>query len=292
MANESALARIVTSTLFRRTIYGPQELFYADLYASRRTGCRGQLGLPGARDQHTGCVGAYLAEHDLFDFLLFSLPDNDAYSHRNGPHAQVTSIAAADRQIERLMHAAGGPDEFLETHAVVVCSDHSQAPVEERIRLDQAFADYDVATPSPSRSIGAEIALSPAQRSAMIYALDPDRAEQVVERAIDTACDVQGVDLVMFLADRDAAEPEAVIRGHRGELRFTAGGELVDRRGGRWSVDGDLVGTAGRDPGRPLSQHRVPRRPEPGVVGAALPQRRRGAAVGGTQLRVRGLGRL
>jgi hypothetical protein len=238
VANESALARIVTSTLFRRTIYGPKELFYADIYASRRTGCRGQLGLPGARDQHTGCVGAYLAEHDLFDFLLFSLPDNDAYSHRNGPHAQVTSIAAADRQLERLMHAAGGPEEFLENHAVIVASDHSQAAVEERIRLDHAFSDYDVATPSPSRSIGAEVALSPAQRSAMIYALDPDHAEGVVERALDTACEIEGVDLVMWLADGD--EPEAVIRGHRGELRFQRDGELTDRRGGRWSVEGDL----------------------------------------------------
>jgi predicted AlkP superfamily pyrophosphatase or phosphodiesterase len=236
VANESALARIVTSTLFRRTIYGPQELFYADLYASRRTGCRGQLGLPGARDQHTGCVGAYLAEHDLFDFMLFSLPDNDAYSHRNGPHAQVTSIAAADRQIERLMHAGGGPEEFLDNHAVIVASDHSQAAVEERIRLDQAFADFDVATPSPSRSIGAEIALSPAQRSAMIYALDEDHPERVVSRAIETVSELEGVDLIMSLADG-----EAVIRSRRGELRFTPGGELVDRRGLRWSVDGDLA---------------------------------------------------
>ena len=227
VANESALARIVTSTLFRRTIYGPQELFYADLYASRRTGCRGQLGLPGARDQHTGCVGAYLAEHDLFDFLLFSLPDNDAYSHRNGPHAQVTSIAGADRQIERLMHAAGGPEEFLETHAVIVCSDHSQAAVEERIRLDQAFADYDVATPSPSRSIGAEIALSPAQRSAMIYALDPDRADQVIARAIETRRRGRRGRLGHVPVRPRRGPPEAVVRGHRGELRFTAGGELA-----------------------------------------------------------------
>ena len=139
---------------------GPQELFYADLYASRRTGCRGQLGMPGVRDQHTGCVGSYLVEHDLFDFLLFSLPDNDAWSHRNGPHAQVTSIAAADRQIERLMHAGGGPERFLEDHAVVVTSDHSQALVEERIRLDLALADFHVATPSASaigrRGAGAE----------------------------------------------------------------------------------------------------------------------------------------
>src|SRR5581483_3774132 len=54
VAQESTLARIVTSTLFRRTIDGPLELFYADLYASRKTGCRGQLGMPGLRDQHTG----------------------------------------------------------------------------------------------------------------------------------------------------------------------------------------------------------------------------------------------
>ncbi len=235
VANESALARIVTSTLFRRTIDGPRELFYADLYASRKTGCRGQLGLPGARDQHTGCVGAYLEERDLYDFMLFSLPDNDAYSHRNGPHAQVTSIAAADRQIERLMHAAGGPDEFLETHAVVVCSDHSQAPVERRIQLDLAFADFDVATPSPSRSIGAEVALSPAQRSAMIYALDPERTESLVERSIDAVRDLEGVDLIMTRRG-----DEAVVRGRRGELRFTPGGDLADLRGEHWHVEGEL----------------------------------------------------
>src|SRR6201996_9058256 len=199
VAQESALARIVTSTLFRRTIEGPQELFYADLYASRRTGCRGQLGLPGARDQHTGCVGAYLVEHDLFDFMLYSLPDNDAYSHRNGPHAQVTSLAAADRQLERLFHAGGGADQFLSEHAVVICSDHSQAPVEERIRLDLAFADFTVATPG-ARGTGPEVpapevALSPAQRSAMIYALDLDHREEIVRRSLDAIADIEGIDL-------------------------------------------------------------------------------------------------
>jgi predicted AlkP superfamily pyrophosphatase or phosphodiesterase len=237
VANESALARIVTSTLFRRTVKGPRELFYADLYASRRTGCRGQLGLPGARDQHTGCVGAYLEEHDLYDFMLFSLPDNDAYSHRNGPHAQVTSLAAADRQLERLMHAAGGPQAFLDTHAVIVCSDHSQAAVESRIRLDLAFADFDVATPSPSRSIGAEVALSPAQRSAMIYALDEDHREAIITRSVRAVSELEGVDLIMFHGEAG----EAVIRGHRGELRFSPGGELSDLRGERWSVEGDLA---------------------------------------------------
>jgi hypothetical protein len=33
---------------------------------------------------------------------------------------------------------------------------------------------------------------------------------------------------------------EAVVVSERGELRFTAGGELTDERGGTWSVDGSL----------------------------------------------------
>ncbi|MDE3133635.1 MAG: alkaline phosphatase family protein [Acidobacteriota bacterium] len=247
VAQESALARLVTSTLFRRTIFGPQELFYADLYASRRTGCRGQLGMPGVRDQHTGCVGAYLVEHDLFDFLLFSLPDNDAWSHRNGPHAQVTSIAAADRQLERLMHAGGGPGRFLEEHAVVVTSDHSQALVEERIRLDLALADFHVATPSASASLGAELALSPAQRSAMVYALEPERRDELVARVVAAVAELEGVDLTMWLRDPDGAEPEAVIRAPGGaELRFTPGGAVADLRGERWSLEGDLSVLAAR----------------------------------------------
>jgi predicted AlkP superfamily pyrophosphatase or phosphodiesterase len=241
VSNETALARIVTSTLFRRTIDGPRELFYADIYASRKTGCRGQLGMPGIRDQHTGCVGAYLVEHDLFDFLLFSLPDNDAWSHKNGPHSQVTSIAGADRQLERLMHAAGGPDKFFEDHAVIVTSDHSQASVEERIRLDKAFEDFDVATQSQSRSIGAEIALSPAQRSAMVYALDAEHRDELVERSVEAARKLHGVDLIMWLADDD----EAVVQSGFGELRFTAGGELADHRSRLWSNDGELATLSG-----------------------------------------------
>jgi len=234
VSNETALARIVTSTLFRRTIDGPRELFYADLYASRKTGCRGQLGMPGIRDQHTGCVGAYLVENDLFDFMLFSLPDNDAWSHKNGPHAQVTSIAGADRQLERLMHAAGGPEAFLEEHAVIVTSDHSQAAIEERIRLDRAFAGFDVATRNATRSIGAEVALSPAQRAAMVYVLDPERREQVLARAVAAVRELDGVDLILWRAGEEAA-----VVSRRGELRFAPGGELEDERGRRWSVAGE-----------------------------------------------------
>src|SRR3954462_15248722 len=223
VANETALTRLA-SAVFRHAIYGPKEFFYADLFSSRRTGCRSQLGLPGVRDQHAGCVGSYLIENDLFDFLLLSLPDNDTHSHKNGPSAQVASLAQADKQIERLMHAAGGPDAFLEEHAVIVCSDHSQSQVEQEIDLFQAFDGFAVqpASRAKARTVEAEIALCPASRSAQGYVLDRDDEADLIARAERTLLELDGVDLVM----RDTGHPdgEAAVRCKRGdrtlEVRF------------------------------------------------------------------------
>jgi hypothetical protein len=236
-AVETALARLATQ-VFRKPVNGPREFFYADLFSSRRTGCRAQLGLPGVRDRHAGCVGAYLVEHDLFDFLLLSLPDNDTHSHRNGPYAQVASIAEADRQIERMMHVAGGPDAFLEEHAVIVCSDHSQSKVEAEIDLFTAFDGFDVLPSDASKPDAAELALCPGSRSAQVYVLDRDRERELVPRIVRTALALEGVDVVMHLTDHP--DGEVAVHTGRGELRFTHGGGLTDLRGARWGVDGDL----------------------------------------------------
>jgi hypothetical protein len=249
VSDETALTRIA-GAVFRHAVYGPKEFFYADMFASRRTPCRSQLGLPGVRDQHSGCVGAFLVENDLFDFLLLSLPDNDTYSHKNGPYSQVTSLAAADRQIERMMHAAGGVDAFLEDHAVIVCSDHSQSQVEEEIDLFAALADFAVlpaggAVRDPEGE--ADIALCPNSRAAQVYVLDPDRRGSVVKRVEDRLLELEGVDLVLSLTDHP--DGEASVRSERGELRFAPRGDLVDRRGERWSVEGDrsVLGLTVRD---------------------------------------------
>src|SRR5918997_879414 len=177
----SVYRRIAEAAQFRHPVYGARELFYADLFDSRNTGCTSALGMPGQRDRHTGCVGAYLAEHDLFDFLLFSLPDNDTHSHKAGPEGQVVSIAEADRALERIMHVAGGVEAFLEDHAVIVMSDHSQTKVEEGVNLADAFADARVLTPADPAPTEAELAVCPAARSAMVYVLDESRrGEQAV----------------------------------------------------------------------------------------------------------------
>jgi hypothetical protein len=241
VSRETALTRLA-GQLFRKPVLGPRELFYADIFASRETGCRSQMGLPGIRDQHSGCVGSWLAARDLYDFLLLSLPDNDTHSHKNGPHAQPVSIAAADGQIARVAEAAGGLDEFLDTHAVIVCADHSHAPVERRIDLRGAFADWAVAGPGGAAVDEAELALCPNQRAAMVYGLVEAARTATIPRVVATAEAIEGVDV---LAWRDPDSGAGVIRAPgRGELRFAPGGALTDARGNAWTVSGDLTALA------------------------------------------------
>jgi hypothetical protein len=233
-SGESVYRRIGEALQFRHPVYGARELFYADLFDSRNTGCTSALGLPGQRDRHTGCVGAYLVEHDLFDFLLFSLPDNDTHSHRVGPEGQVRSIAEADRALERIMHVAGGVDAFLEDHAVIVMSDHSQTKVEEPLNLADVFSSWRVLVPSDPAPTEAELALCPSARSGMVYVLDEERRDELLPQAIEALADVDGIDLVVARQNG-----EAVVRSERGELRFTPGGALADKRGRSWSVEGE-----------------------------------------------------
>ena len=233
VSRDWALTR-VASQLFKRSVLGPKELFYADIFASRKTGCWSRMGIPGMRDQHAGCVGSYLVEHDLFDFLLLSLPDNDAHSHKYGPHAQIASIGAADAELWRVMEAGGGAERFLDEHAMIVMADHSHSHIERVVAFTEAFAGWSVLRPSGTNASAAEIALCPAQRSAMVYLLHQARGG-TLGRVIATAREIEGVDLVMW---RDGER--ARIAGLRGELSFAPGDGVVDDRGLRWDVDGEL----------------------------------------------------
>jgi hypothetical protein len=252
---DTALTRFATR-LMRHPVMGPRELFYADIFASRATGCRSGLGMPAVRDRHTGCVSSYLVEHDLFDFLLLSLPDNDWYSHKHGPDGQLHSIAQADLQLARVFNAGGGIDRFLDEHAVIAMADHSQALVTDTIDLQRELADLGVLGPKGGveeaaregdpGSDGAHIAVCPSQRGAMVYALHEAERDAMRASVVTRALALDGVDLVIWL-ERDAhdAPREAVIaKPDCGELRFApegAGGNVKDVRGLKWSIEGELA---------------------------------------------------
>jgi Type I phosphodiesterase / nucleotide pyrophosphatase len=243
---DTALTRMA-STLIRHPVMGPRELFYADVFSSRPTGCRSGLGMPGVRDRHSACVSSYMVEHDLFDFLLLSLPDNDWYSHKHGPEAQLQSIAQADLQLARVFEASGGIDEFLAEHAVIAMADHSQVAVTDTIALQDELADLGVLGPSRSSgsSSGEEprIAVCPSQRAAMVYALHEPERDAMRASVATRALAIEGIEHVIWLA-RDAHDvpSEGIISSPTsGELRFRPGGPVEDPRGVSWSVEGALA---------------------------------------------------
>jgi len=253
---EGLLRRAVDATRlkFHHHTWGPTELFYGDLYASREVPCR-STSIPGVRDGYAACCAAELLREDLYDFLLLSLPDNDNYSHRHGPEATVESIGRADACFATFVEEAGSLDEFLAGHAVILLADHAQTPVHRGLPLAELLAsEWSVLQPSEERPEPAQLAVSPTGRAAHVYLLPgegprPEPAEVAARLSV-----TEGVDLVCRLEDAAGRplvreSPGMPLGGgewgvvERGDavLRFRPGTEVADLRGGRWKIEGDLA---------------------------------------------------
>jgi Type I phosphodiesterase / nucleotide pyrophosphatase len=236
---EGLLRRAVETTQlkFRHHTWGPAELFYGDLYASRDVPCK-STSIPGSRDGYSACCAAELERTGDYDFLLLSLPDNDNYSHRHGPEASVESIAKADHCFAKLIEAGGGLEEFLADHAVILVADHAQTPVSRGLPLAELLArEWSVLAPSDDRPELAQLAVSPTGRAAHVYLLPGEGERADRDEVRQRLSDMEGIDLVCWRADERTA---AVERGG-GQLRFRPGGQVADRRGADWEIEGDLA---------------------------------------------------
>ena len=255
---EGLLKRGAVAAGFRHAVYGPDELFYGELFGSRPVPCKPTLARPGTRDEYSACVSKELVKDDAYDFLLFSLPDNDHHSHRWGPDETPASIAHADRCFGELVEACGGMDEFLATHAVIMVADHAQTAVTGAYEMIETLAaEWRVLQPSSDDPEAAELAVSPGARAGQVYVLvDPEREAACHADVRARLHALEGTDLVAWLAApdgepivrRSAGSPlggdpkvEAVVETERGELRFRPGkAGKRDRRGRRWHLDGEL----------------------------------------------------
>ena len=251
---EGLLRRMAVAAKFHHAVWGPAELFYGELYASRKVPCRPTLARPGTRDEYSACVGEELVEHDLYDFLLLGLPDNDYHSHRFGPEASIESIGHADASLERVIDAAGGFDPFLADHAVILLADHAQVAVDRALPLaDLLGEEWRVLQPNSDEVGDAELAVSPTARAAHVYVLEHGRRFGRTHAAVrERLRALDGIDLQAWVTTPDGApaEREGVGAPHgdelalrvesaSGELTFRPGAEVEDRRGRRWRVDGD-----------------------------------------------------
>src|SRR5260221_2695232 len=256
---EGLMRRAVDATRlkFRHHTWGPGDLFYGDLYASRAVPCR-STSIPGARDGYAACCAAELAKEGLFDFLLLSLPDNDNYSHRYGPGASVESIAKADHCFAKLVEAAGGLDAFLADHALILVADHAQTPVHRGLPLAELLGhEWTVLQPSDDRPRLAQLAVSPTGRAAHVYLLpgEGERAEPAADAAklnviegVDLVCRMEAADGLPLRREEPGPPPAAgewaVVERAGEALRFRPGGGVADLRGGRWGIEGGAAGLA------------------------------------------------
>src|SRR5919197_1354042 len=114
----------------------------------------------GTVDDYAAAVGRWLVTRDGFDFLAYYLSDVDYLSHLHGPDGTREAIERTDLALAALVRAAGGPDEFLERYAVVLCSDHAQTRVDEAVRLQEPLRDVE------------GVVVTASNRAGMVYRLD------------------------------------------------------------------------------------------------------------------------
>jgi hypothetical protein len=209
----------------RRAARGPRRFFFYNLFESDPTGAPLSVRrrAAGTIDEYAAAVGRWLVARDGFDFFLFYLSDYDYVSHTLGPEAAAGKLADADGAIGSLMDVAGGPDEFLERYAVVVCSDHGQTPVEHAVSLESAYADLRLFR--RGRLERPDVAVCASNRAGQVYRLPlcPEPVRSLAER-LDGRPDV---DVALFLDDG-----RAVARRDGEELGFRD-------RDGAWELDGD-----------------------------------------------------
>ena len=188
-----------TVPFLTRRAHGPSRFFFYNLFESDVTGAPLSVrNRPrGTIDAYAAAVGRWLVTRDGFDFLVFYLSDYDYASHAQGPDAAHAALARCDDAVGTLIAAAGGPDEFLERYAVLLCSDHGQTQVSEVARLQAAFPD-ELVTAS--------------NRAGMVYT---DRDPGVRARRLDGD---PAVEVVLW---REGTE--AVARRDGAELRFAPG---------------------------------------------------------------------
>jgi hypothetical protein len=186
--------------------YGPKRFFYYNLFESDATGAplavfaRSQ----GSIDGYAAAVGRWLVTRDGFDFLAYYLPDYDFASHVFGPEGAHEALARSDLAIRALLDAAGGPEEFLERYAVVLCSDHGQMHVTEHARLETPFAAVS------------DVVVTASNRAGMVYRVG-SRAPETRELA-ERLDGVESVEVALF---REG--DEAVARRAGEEVRFAPG---------------------------------------------------------------------
>ena len=205
---EGLLRRVALAASFRHATWGPDELFYGELYSSRAVDCKPTLARPGTRDEYSACVGRELVSEDLYDFLLFSLPDNDHHSHRFGPRGAGRVDRSRGRRLRRARRCRRRPRRVPRRKrgdpALRPRSDRGRAAAAAGRGAGRAAGGCSRRTRDPEH---AELAVSPIARAGAVYVLTEGRARRAARMppSGDQLAELEGVDLFAWISRGDGS---------------------------------------------------------------------------------------
>ena len=236
-------------------ILGPKEHYFADVIAGPTGACEKGLGVRGtvkrikATDEWASCVVRQLLEKDAADMILFYLHENDHISHHKGPETQFDNLVRSGELIGNVLESLGSWEQTADEVGFVLTSDHGQTPVikddEHFIDLDDVLDDFDVVEPqreNPDTLDGEhDLVQCGNGRTGSIY-LSTERDVELLGPVVKALRQHSGMDQVLYRDDG-----WKVVESDRGTLRFrpTGDGGIVDERGARWEIDGELEAVDG-----------------------------------------------
>jgi predicted AlkP superfamily pyrophosphatase or phosphodiesterase len=255
-----------------QTLLGPKEHYFADVIAGPTGACEDKLGVRGkvkrikATDEWAACVTRELLERGRADMILFYLHENDHISHHKGPKTQFDNLVRAGDLVGHVLESLGSWERTVQEVGFVLTADHGQSPVikddDHLIDLDDVLDDFALVAPDRGKDTFQEgdVVQCGNGRAGYLY-LAPDRRAELFGPVIKTLGTHPGIDQVLWREDG-----WRVVDSDRGRLRFRPAslGGVVDERGQRWEVEGDLGAVDGvvedgeiRTPEYPLALWRI-----------------------------------
>ena len=262
MGLEGMLRKVALAAKFHHATWGPDELFWGELYASRRRCPASRRSpAPAPATSTRAASGASWCATTPTTSCSSASPTTTTTPTRTGPAGQPLLDRPRRRRLRRAGgRGAAGSTPSASEHAVILTADHAQSEVEAGYDLAGLLgAEWRVLKPNDANPEAAELAVSPTARAGAVYVLARAGAACAPTRTCAGASAAPG-GRRRGLARRSRRRAARArrgrhARGRRGEAVIEAGvgarrrrtscasgraAARSDLRGGSWDLDGDL----------------------------------------------------
>jgi predicted AlkP superfamily pyrophosphatase or phosphodiesterase len=190
----------------------------------------------GINDEFAIRVLTHCIDHQILpDFTMVYLPDNDHKVHVH-PENAVDSLEMVDQNLQKVFNRFSSWDEALDNYVFIVTGDHGQTIIgkskDHNIELEPILQGLNIARYGNRPAQSDDLVIANNERMSFIYPLKDNKEAEIVSLLQKDP----RIDLIAW----KEGERVAVCSGvQEGTCRFQKNGEITDRYGERWTVEGD-----------------------------------------------------